>query len=121
MTADSKEPSDAMRRFLEGVLALRADAPPGVTLVIHLSPPAPSLPPPPPTPPPRPTIQEIDLRAVRLLMLHPDWSGARIAREIGTARSNLYRCRNYRIARAALEAGRAELPRGRKDRHGNIE
>ncbi|MGE0481621.1 MAG: hypothetical protein AB7Q17_14230 [Phycisphaerae bacterium] len=52
--------------------------------------------------------------ALVLLVDHPDWTDARIARAAGVSRRTLYKWPKYIAARGAIEAGRHDLPSGSK-------
>ncbi len=60
-------------------------------------------------------------RALALLVKHPDWTQAAMAKAAGVNRTTLYRFRRYQAAREALQAGKADIPHGSKDKNGNIE
>lgn len=60
-------------------------------------------------------------RALALLVKHPDWSQAQMAQAVGVGRTSLYRFRRYQAAREALQTGKADMPRGSKDKDGNLE
>lgn len=53
--------------------------------------------------------------AVALLVQHPDWTNSKIADAVGCARTSLNRWPRFKLARAALQSGRPNLPRGQKD------
>jgi hypothetical protein len=53
--------------------------------------------------------------ALAILMNHPEWTDIQIAKEVGVSRTTLYRWPKYQKSRAALRAGRQDMPRGRKD------
>jgi len=61
--------------------------------------------------------------ALALLVKHPDWSDTRIAETVKVSRQTLYKpaWSRYRAARAVLKSGKADIPRGSKDEHGNLE
>jgi hypothetical protein len=67
----------------------------------------------------RPTeTPELSLEALAcgLLMMHPDWSNTRIAKELGCARTSLNRWKLFTGARRVMKAEQsAQIPRGRKD------
>jgi len=60
-------------------------------------------------------------RALALLVKHPDWTQGKMAQAVGVNRQSLYRFKRYQAAREALQGGRAEIPRGSKDKDGNLE
>jgi hypothetical protein len=56
-----------------------------------------------------------------LLVKHPDWSNAQIAREVGVHRATVGRWKTFKAARAAQRADRNERPRGAKSSDGRLE
>jgi len=59
---------------------------------------------------------DLDSRACGLLVVHPGWSDAKIARELGCYRTSLYRLPQFKTARKVQEeAKRGNLRRGHFD------
>jgi len=44
-----------------------------------------------------------------------------MAEAVGVDRTSLYRFKRYQAAREALQGGKADIPRGSKDKNGNLE
>jgi len=59
--------------------------------------------------------------ALLLVREYPEWSDAKIAREVNVHRTTLCRCPEYRTAASMAREPRKTLPRGRVDRSGGIE
>jgi hypothetical protein len=57
----------------------------------------------------------VEAKAMAVLVQHPEWSVTRIAQEVDCNRQHLYRLPLFMKARAALKAGRGDIPRGTKD------
>ncbi len=62
-----------------------------------------------------------EARALALLMDHPEWTDAEIARNVPCNRTSIYRFGKYMEARELLEKGRMEKPRGSKSKDGDVE
>lgn len=60
-------------------------------------------------------------RALALLLKHPEWSQQAMAEAVGVNRTTLYRFERYQAARGALQGGKADIPRGSKDKNGHFE
>jgi hypothetical protein len=55
------------------------------------------------------------IKALMLLYAHPDWTDAKIAKEIPVSRTTLYEWPDYKKAREILKSDKRNIPRGRKD------
>lgn len=61
-------------------------------------------------------------RALALLVSHPEWTNTEVAKAVPCNRTTLYKWKNYRKARKALEQSRQSMPGGSKDAEtGHIE
>lgn len=108
MTGDPKGLSDEVRRFLERWQALQEEAPPGWIMILQAPPRSPPALPPASS---RGHPLDTEAHALALLIAHPDWSAARIARELGVSRTTLYRSQNFRAAMRARTANGMEARR----------
>ena len=60
-------------------------------------------------------------KAIGFLREHPDWSDTRIAEAVGVHRTTLYTWPAYMQAKAAVKSARRRLPRGWKNKRGDVE
>lgn len=63
-----------------------------------------------------------EAKALALLVEHPDWSPADVAKAVGCSRQNLYKMKKYQTARKAMKAAAKAIPRGVvtvRNTHGN--
>ena len=60
-------------------------------------------------------------RALVLLLKHPEWSVAKIAKTIGCDRKTPYKWEKFRQAFKVSKSGRDALPRGEKSKGGDLE
>ena len=60
-------------------------------------------------------------QAIALLKDHPDWTVTKIAETIGVSRTTPYSWEDFKKAKEAMEQGRCDIPRGSKDKDGNME
>lgn len=56
-----------------------------------------------------------EYKAIALLVAHPDWNNTKIAKEVPCARTTLHTWPRFGKARAALRAGKEEMPHGSKN------
>jgi hypothetical protein len=59
--------------------------------------------------------------AMLLVREHPEWTDAKIAREVGVHPATLCRCPEYRLAASMAREQRKTVPKGRADGSGGIE
>lgn len=62
-----------------------------------------------------------EARAIAALMDHPEWTDKRIAEAAGCSRQSLYEMPHFVMAKEILKKGKKGVPKGTKDRHGNVE
>jgi hypothetical protein len=60
-------------------------------------------------------------RALAILVEHQDWSDTKIAKEAGINRTTLYNYPEFKAARKMQKQNKGKIPRGSKDREGNVE
>lgn len=73
--------------------------------------------------PPSDKATELSLvhKALAVIAANPGWTVSRVAREVGCSRGHLYRLPIIKTALRARRGSKKALPRGFKDREGNLE
>ncbi|MDD4888707.1 MAG: hypothetical protein PHU85_02160 [Phycisphaerae bacterium] len=98
------------------------DAPQGNGTAAPAGPAPASAPVAPITPPPANSLKlSKEAKALAALTDHPDWSNATIAKAAGCHVKSLSRMADFQRARQILASGRADMPRGSKDKDGTLE